>query len=96
MGVCGGGGYEAILLAEIMWYILDDLDEIIENISANHKGRYVIINQTFYKGQQQYGREYFTNLNEMVSYLPWLNLAKIEIETSDMETIETHSVFRVR
>ena len=93
---CVGGGYEAILLAEIMWYILDDLDEIIENISANHKGRYVIINQTFYKGQQQYGREYFTNLNEMVSYLPWLNLAKIEIETSDMETIETHSVFRVR
>lgn len=62
----------------------------------NHKGKYVLINQTFYKGQQQYGREYFTNLNEMVNYLPWDNLAKMEIETSDMDTIETHSVFRVQ
>lgn len=90
-----GGGYEAILLAEIMWYILDDLDGIIDNISANHKGKYIIINQTFYKGQQQYGKEYFTDLNEMVNYLPWDNLAKIEIETSGMDTIETHSVFCV-
>lgn len=94
--MCVGGGYEAILLAEIMWYILDDLDEIIDNISVNHKGRYIIINQTFYKGQQKYGKEYFTSLDEMVNYLPWENLAKMEIETSDMGTIETHSVFCVR
>ncbi len=93
--VIGGGEYEAILFAEIMWYILEDLDEIIENISANHKGRYVIINQTFYKGQQKYGKEYFTTLNEMVNYLPWENLAKIEIETSDRDTIETHSMYYI-
>ncbi len=83
------------MFAEIMWYILEDLDEIIENISANHKGRYVIINQTFYKGQQKYGKEYFTTLNEMVNYLPWENLAKIEIETSDRDTIETHSMYYI-
>lgn len=90
-----GGGYEAILLAEIMWYILDDLNEIIDNISTNHRGKYIIINQTFYKGQQQYGNEYFTSLTEMINYLPWNNVTKIEIETSEMDTIETHSVFRI-
>ena len=78
-----------------MWYILDDLNEIIENISTNHRGKYIIINQTFYKGQQQYGNEYFTNLTEMINYLPWNNVTKIEIETSEMDTIETHSVFRI-
>lgn len=92
--VCGGG-YDAILFAEIMWYILEDLDEIIDNISINYKGKYIFINQTFYKGQQQYGNEYFTNLTEMINYLPWTNLTRIEIETFDTESVETHSVFRV-
>ena len=88
-----GGGYDAILFAEIMWYILEDLDEIIDNISTKYKGKYIFINQTFYKGQQQYGNDYFTNLTEMINYLPWTNLTRMEIEMLNMESVETHSVF---
>jgi hypothetical protein len=78
-----------------MWYILGDLDSIIQNLSLNYKGKMVIINQTFYHGGQQYGREYFTNLDEMVNYLPWKPLRKILIDRIDDNGIESHSVFRI-
>jgi SAM-dependent methyltransferase len=89
------GGYDAILLSEIMWYILNDLDIIIQNLSLNYTGNIVIINQTFYREGQQYGREYFTNLDEMVNYLPWKLLRKISIDRLDDNGIESHSVFRI-
>lgn len=90
----GGGGYDAYLFAEIMWYILDDLDVIIKNFTEKYKGKFIIINQTFYpEGQQKYGRNYFANLNEMINYLPWKVIRKIIIEREDINTIETHSVY---
>ena len=55
-----GGGYDAIIFSEILWYILDDLDSIIRNMKKTFSGGYILINQTFYKeGEQKYGTEYF-------------------------------------
>ena len=66
------------LFAEIMWYILDDLDEIIQNVSMKCRGNYVMINQTFYpKGCQSYGTEYFSTVDEMMAYFPWKCVKKL-------------------
>jgi hypothetical protein len=61
----------------------------------NYKGKIVIINQTFYREGQSYGNEYFTDLEEMIAYLPWKILRKVSAERTDMNSIETHSVFRI-
>ncbi len=83
---------QGILFAEIMWYILDDLNEIINGINKNFTGRLVIINQTFYeKGKQSYGREYFTSVDEMIDYLPWKCMEKI-VKYKENE-FDTHTVF---
>lgn len=83
---------QGILFAEIMWYILDELDEIINGINKNFTGRLVIINQTFYeKGKQSYGREYFTSMDEMIDYLPWKCMEKI-VEYKENE-FDAHTVF---
>lgn len=82
------------LFAEIMWYILDDLDEIIQNVSMKCRGNYVMINQTFYpKGCQSYGTEYFSTVDEMITYLPWKCVKKI-VEYGE-NSFDTHTVFRV-
>lgn len=87
-------GQQNYLFAEIMWYILDDLDEIIENISTECKGRYVMINQTFYpNGCQTYGTEYFSTVDEMIKYLPWKCIQKI-VEYGG-NSFDTHTVFKV-
>lgn len=82
------------LLAEIMWYILDDLDEIVNNITLKCKGNYVLINQTFYpKGKQQYGTQYFSSVDEMIEYLPWKCIEKV-VEYGD-NSYDTHTVYKV-
>ncbi len=89
--------YDAIIFSEIMWYILEDLDEVIRNLSENYGGgqKLVIVNQVFYKGEQKYGNEFFTCLDEMVEYLPWKCLRKISIDRMDDGFCESHSVFRI-
>lgn len=88
--------YNAILLSEMIWFVLQDLNKIIDNLNRNFHDNLVIINQTFYKpGVQKYGREYFTSLDEMCDYLSWNCLEKIIEERPNEESIGTHAVFRV-
>lgn len=89
--------YDALLFSQIMWYILDDLDQIVEDLTERFYGKIIMVNQTFYNpGIQQYGKEYFTSLDEMCSYLPWKCLEQI-IETRPLEdSLQTHAVFRVQ
>lgn len=91
-----GYDFDVIILSEIMWYILQDLDEIIEKLKRYFSEKYLIVNQTFYKGQQEYGREYFTNLNEMFEYMKmnvvgYTTSYLVENEVS----YETHSILKI-
>lgn len=88
--------YDAILFSEIMWFILQDIDNIINNLRHNFSGKLIIVNQTFYKnGIQEYGKEYFTSLDEMCRYLSWHCLEKIVEERPASDSMGTHVVFRV-
>lgn len=88
--------YDALLFSEIMWFILQDLDMIKNNFRNNFTGKLVIVNQTFYKnGIQEYGKEYFTSLDEMCSYLSWHCLEKVIEERPTSDSLGTHVVFRV-
>lgn len=86
---------DCVLFAEIMWYILPDLQNILQTLKENFKGKYLIINQVFYKGTQKYGNEYFTNFQELIDYIPFPLLAKLEGTAVSDTTIETSSIFKV-
>lgn len=87
--------YDAIIFSEIMWYILEDLDSVIKNLSENFPNKLLLVNQVFYKGEQKYGNEFFTCLDEMITYLPWKCLKKISIDRMDDGFYESHSVYRI-
>ncbi len=78
-----------------MWYILEDLDSVIENLSEKFQNKLLIVNQVFYKEEQEYGNEFFTCLDEMTAYLPWECLKKISIDRMDDGFYESHSVYRI-
>lgn len=86
---------DAIYLPEIMWYILDDLDAIIEKITEHFKGKYLIIIQVFYKGSQQYGNDYFTSQDELINYFPFKCMGQLQSTLFDESTIETATVFKI-
>ena len=60
---------EVIIMAEITWYVLDKLDEFIKFIKSNFRDTYLIhLLTTYPSGEQNYGKEKFTNLQEIMSY----------------------------
>lgn len=87
--------YDCVILSEIIWYILPDLKKIYKVLEDNFKGKYLIVNQVFYKGTQKYGTDYFTNLNEFIGYTPFSLIGKCEATTINDSTIETSSIFKI-
>jgi len=88
-------GYDCVLLSEIIWYILPDLQSINEVLKRYFTGKYLLVNQVFYKGTQKYGTEYFTSLKEFIDFMPFTLLATCEATTVNDSTIETASLFRI-
>lgn len=84
---------DAIILSEILWYVLENLDSITKQLKSVFSGKILIINQTFYKEGQKYGTEYFTTQDEMIEYMPFKLIARTSGNDISKGTIETHSVF---
>jgi len=87
--------YESVLFAEITWYILDDINMIFEKMLKHFSGKYFLHNLVFYKGQQKYGTEYFTNLKEFIDYVPFKLVGYAEATTVDSDTTETSTIFEI-
>jgi 2-polyprenyl-3-methyl-5-hydroxy-6-metoxy-1,4-benzoquinol methylase len=67
---------DIIILSEITWYVLPELKSFIKFIKKKFKNKYLIHSLAiYYPGQQKYGKEYFTNNNEILKFF---NLKYIE------------------
>ncbi len=87
---------EFILLSEIIWYILPNLAEINQTLKEYFSGKYLGVNQVFYKGTQKYGVEYFSNLKEFISYMPFKLISQCEATLVEDSTIETSTLFLIQ
>ncbi len=87
--------YNCVLFAELIWYILPDLKTIFTILEENFKGKFLLVNQVFYKGSQKYGTDYFTNLDEFINHVPFTLLARCEATATKDSTIETSTLFRI-
>ncbi len=86
--------YDCVLFSEIIWYILPNFRDIFNILEKDFKGKYLLVNQVFYKGTQKYGNEYFTNLEEFINYVPFTLLGQCEAITSNDSTIETSTIVK--
>lgn len=88
---------DAILFAEITWYILADLPAVFDRMLRGFQGKYFLQNLVFYKGNaQQYGKEHFQTLDEFIAYCPFELIESATSTTNDpASAIETSAIFRV-
>ncbi len=71
---------DVIVMSEISWYILDDLKAFLDFIREEMPQVYILhILTTYPPGEQGYGREYFTNLKEIMLYFKMLYLESGEV-----------------
>lgn len=87
---------DCILLADIMWYILDDIKEINNKLLENFRGKYLINNFVTYRdGVQKYGREYFTSTKEFIDFMPFKLIGYGEATTIEDPNIDSTTIFKI-
>ncbi len=75
---------DAVVMAEITWLVLDQLPELLRFLRTEYAGRYLVhLLHTYGPGVQQYGREFFTDLDGILAYfgldyLEWGTVSKPE------------------
>ena len=92
--------FDCMFFSEITWYLLEDkkIDEVFNIMSNKFKGKnkFFIHNLVFYKGGvQQYGKEYFTTLDEFIEFCPFELLGKIQSDIQSEGNIETSAIFKI-
>lgn len=77
---------DIILMAEITWYVLEKLDNFITFLKSDLPNTYLIhLLTTYPEGVQQYGKDKFTNLQEIMSYFKMRYLEWGEISFPEVE-----------
>lgn len=77
------GKFDLIVMSQLMWYVLPDFRTIVNHLAKEtlKDSGYLLINQTFYKPEEQkYGKEIVSTVEDM------LGLIKLEV----IEMIETN------
>ena len=59
------------------------------------KGKYLIHNLSFYKRSQEYGLDYFSNLEQFIEFCPFELLSKTSTEFEERDVIETSTIFQI-
>ncbi len=86
---------DCILLADITWMILQDLDHINEQLLEYFRGKYLINNFVTYKGTQKYGLDFFTTTKEYIDYMPFKLIGYGEATTIDDHNIDSTTIFKI-
>ena len=60
---------DIVVMPEITWYVLDQLDDFLSFLRSEMSGKYLIHTlATYPAGKQDYGKDKFTNLSEILEY----------------------------
>jgi len=75
---------DVIVMSEISWYVLDDLKVFLDFLKKEMPRVYVLhILSTYPPGEQRYGRDHFTNLEEIMLYFKMHYLESGEVHCQD-------------
>lgn len=87
--------FDLIVVSDVMWYILPKFKEIMGHLSGHilRERGYLIINQTLYKpGQQKYGKEIVSTIEDM---LACISITPIDIfEINRMANYHAVAIFQ--
>ena len=76
---------DCIVMAEITWYVLDELDSFIGFLKKEMPNTYVIhMLMTYKDGEQKYGADKFRNLSEIKNYFGMNYVESGEVQTVEM------------
>jgi trans-aconitate methyltransferase len=88
--------YDAVLFSGMLWYVLPELKSIFAKILTKMSEKYFLNNLVFHNAKQTYGKEFFTNIKELIEYVPFPLLAFSESGIVERGVTETSTIFRIQ
>lgn len=61
--------FDVLVLREILWYVLDDLEALVQSLVSNAKGTFVAVELSTYE-DQKYGLEFFAGPESLIEKFP--------------------------
>ncbi len=89
-------GVDAVVFAEVTWYVLEHLDQILDDLRRHHAGRHLIHLLTFYTpGRQRYGTEAFTTPDELVARFGFEAVDSVRADALTDDAYASTILFRI-
>lgn len=78
----GEGAVSVAVLAELFWYVLDDIDDLFEELRRvlTPEGRVLIVQQFYDPGEQSYGNEVMEAPEDLLTLQPFLVESRIDVD----------------
>jgi len=73
--------FEVLILREVIWYLLEDWDMLIDYLRKQCPGRYILVELSFYD-QQNYGTDRFDGPAEFIERFPFKVIEVLRLHTS--------------
>jgi SAM-dependent methyltransferase len=81
-----GGGFDVIIMNQMLWYVLAELDEVIARlVDAVRPGGRVIVAQAFLHGSQKYGHDVVDGFHGLLGFLTSHDLRSARVTHADLE-----------
>ncbi|MEM9400233.1 MAG: class I SAM-dependent methyltransferase [Verrucomicrobiota bacterium] len=81
--------YDAVILNQILWYILEDFDSVLDN--SHHllkpEGKFYSSN-AFFKKEQRYGTEIINGFDGLIQYLTQKTETHFSFEYASLQTLD--------
>ena len=86
---------DVIIMSQLTWYILDELDDFLKLITGKRKKEIFLVHSlaTYEDGVQEYGKEYFTNLDGILKYFNLDYLFSGEFQTKNIDKVSRDTLF---
>ena len=85
---------DCIVLSEITWYVLEQLHQFKDFLRKEMSGcGFLHLLMTYRDGEQKYGKEYFTNLDEIMAYWNCVEFSEwVRLDVPSIQVVNAHIV----
>ena len=71
--------YDLIIMREVIWYILEDMEAIYHTLKKKCKGKYLLVELSFPK-HQSYGKDYFIGMSDFLKKFDFKIIEQLAIK----------------
>jgi SAM-dependent methyltransferase len=80
---CDSDSFDLVIISELLWYVLPDLQELIEELGRVSSHGAVCLIIQYFPYDQSYGNDIMSNYSDLKAIIPYDSLRHLEMQKDD-------------